>query len=861
MSDDTLPDSHLADLATCEREPIHIPGSIQPHGLLLVLDPAGERVLQLAGNTAGLLDRAPEAVLDGPAEAVLGAELLSALREAAATGGGLDGQAQVFPAVELAPGRRFDLQARRSPAGLIMELEPLAVPGPGFRPQALSLVQAMMARLQGFSSLTEFCQAATTELRAATGFDRVMAYQFLPDESGTVIAEAKAADIDSYMGQHFPASDIPRQARALYLRQWLRLIPDAEYRPSPLRPALNPLTGQPLDMSDCALRSVSPVHLEYLRNMGVRASMSLSIIRGGKLWGLFACHHRAPWHLAPMLRTACALFAQMFSFQLEAIEQRADHDYALHMQRVHEQLVQVMAREEQLGDGLIRNRPSLKDYVDSEGVALLIDGRYASAGVTPDEAEVRALAAWLAETAGDGVTALDRLPEVYEPARNFAEVASGVLALSVSRAPHDVILWFRPEAVRTVTWAGNPDKPVEPGGDGARLSPRHSFAAWQETVRGRSRPWKPVEVEAAQALHVSLLEVVLRRIDEVSRERSQAREQQDLLMAELDHRVKNTLANIQALVRHTRSGAGSLEGFVHDFDRRIRAMAVAHSLLTNTRWEGADLRSLVEEELRPYRAAGAERAFVRGPALRLKPKAALAVSLALHELATNAAKYGALSSPAGQVSVSWGVRGENVLLDWVESGGPPVSPPKRRGFGSTVVERGLSYELGGTSEMNFDPAGLRCVVTIPLNQMVEATSSAPVPEPAPPPPPARFSLAGLRILVAEDAALVAMELVDALTGREATVEGPAATLAQAVRLAVSKPLDGALLDVDLNGEQVFSVADVLTERGVPFLFTTGYEANTILPERFRDAAVLNKPYGGEDAADALAALIGASRQT
>ncbi|MFC7477114.1 HWE histidine kinase domain-containing protein [Dankookia sp. GCM10030260] len=268
---------------------------------------------------------------------------------------------------------------------------------------------------------------------------------------------------------------------------------------------------------------------------------------------------------------------------------------------MHEALVQVMARETDLAHGLLRNQPNLADFLARDGVALLIEGRYAAAGRVPGEPAVRALAAWLGERANEGVVAFNRLPEVYPPAEEFAEVASGALVLAVSRDPRDSIIWFRPEVRQTVAWAGDPAKPVETGPDGARLTPRGSFAAWRETVRGRARPWTAVEVETARALRASRLDVVLRRLDEVARGRGKPCERQEFLMAKLDHRVRNTLAGIQSLARTTGGNAMSLDSLMPEFSQRLQAMAQAHSRLARSRWEGAGLRALVDEEWRAHR--------------------------------------------------------------------------------------------------------------------------------------------------------------------------------------------------------------------------------------------------------------------
>jgi light-regulated signal transduction histidine kinase (bacteriophytochrome) len=271
--------------------------------------------------------------------------------------------------------------------------------------------------------------------------------------------------------------------------------------------------------------------------MGVTASMSLSIITGGRLWGLIACHHRTPRFLTHRLRVACELFAQMTSSQLETRVAAEDFEAQLRRKRVHEELMTHMSGEEDLAAGLTRYRPNLLDYIPAAGVALWLDGFSTGLGRTPTPDQIAALVAWLNETVAEGVFHTDRMPLLYPPAAHFADVASGLIALSVSKTPRDYVLWFRPEMIQTVTWAGNPTKLVATGPNGDRLTPRKSFAAWSESVRLHSEPWGRADVEAAQTLRVSLLEVILRRIDQVAREREKARLKQEALTAELDRRL------------------------------------------------------------------------------------------------------------------------------------------------------------------------------------------------------------------------------------------------------------------------------------------------------------------------------------
>lgn len=535
------------DLTNCDQEPIHIPGSIQPHGALIALDPAGLRIVIAGGDTEKLLGVPAMALPGASAGRVLSVEQQARLRDLLASDHPLVRPMYVFtlPAGQQEP---TDVIAHVSGGLLVLEYEPRREPHPDY---ALAVVQGMSRKVQQAGSLQALYDAMATEVRNVIGFDRAMVYRFAADGSGAVVAESRGPGVNSFLGLNFPATDIPRQARALYLANWIRHIPDARYEPVPFTPPLNPLTNSPLDLSQSVLRSVSPVHRQYLANMGVVASMSLSLIPRGQLWGLIACHHHAPRYVSHRLRDVCEIFAEMASSHLEMKLIGVDLEAQLHATRIHEELVTRMSQEADLADGLMRYRPNLLDLIPAEGVGLWVEGRFSSIGITPDPEQIAALVEWLNTTAKEGIFHTDYLPAAYPPAESFAAIASGLLALSVSRSPRDYLLWFRPEMSRTVAWGGNPGKSLEIRPDGARLTPRNSFAAWQESVGMHASPWLAVELQTAHRLHVSLLEVVLLRIDQVAREREAARLQQEKLSRESDRRLEEWRRVAEALNKET----------------------------------------------------------------------------------------------------------------------------------------------------------------------------------------------------------------------------------------------------------------------------------------------------------------------
>lgn len=495
----TAPVTEL-DLEGCSREPIRIPAAIQPHGALLVLD-GMSRIVQQSANAAGFLGLGQVELNGQPLAAVLpGAESL--LQVDLAT-----------PAVR-APRRlvvgteAFDATVTLASSGAryLMEFERAGLEATQYHPELLR----GLAELKAADSLEGQHDAAVRFVSRLTGFERVMMYQFDPDWHGRVVAECLSAPVDSYMGLHFPASDIPAQARELYRQSWLRIIPSSSYEPSPVVPALDPETGEPLDMSFVGLRSVSPIHLQYLRNMGVGASMSISLIVKGQLWGLIACHHREPRVLPAGNRAICELFGQVTSFDIDARQEANRLARFVRATAIQSQFFDVIAGEQNVLDALVKYTPQLLEFMGATGAAIWINSRLTLVGQTPTEEETTELIAWLAEQEVTPIFATEALSERHPPALAYTAVASGMLAARLSRVDPQFVLWFRPEVARTVIWAGQPKKVLDAN---ERLTPRTSFAAWQETVTGHSLPWREEERKGAEELVLAINALVLRRTE------------------------------------------------------------------------------------------------------------------------------------------------------------------------------------------------------------------------------------------------------------------------------------------------------------------------------------------------------------
>lgn len=508
---DLLPPGTPIDLDNCAREPIHIPGSIQPRGVLAVVRERDFEIRQVSANVVDLLGVPADDVLGKHLSALIGAAQAERVQHSAQAFGDLRQRNPLeLELVVDGRSRPFDALLHREPGGvLLVELEIAYGERPFSFPNTYQAVRNSVEELNRASSTGELYDSTARAVRDLTGFDRVMVYRYDRDYNGEVVAECKREDLNSFLGLHYPASDIPAQARAMYEKNWLRLISDVDYRPAPLVPAVDPAVGAPLDLTHATLRSVSPIHIEYLQNMGVRASMSISLLRHGRLWGLIACHHYAGPHLPPYgVRAAAEFLGSTLSLRLI---DRFDDDQLREQLASQSMLAHVTAatlnESESVASALL-GYPSLLDLLPAAGVVVSLGGEYRELGTVPPAEVVAAVAAWARGT-GAEMASSERLSDQF-PGIDLHD-AAGALVLNLPDEQY--VVWFRAEALRAVDWGGDPHNKALAvrEGDGVRLSPRKSFERWREVVHNCCEPWGQIQVETAESLRGHLVEELYRR--------------------------------------------------------------------------------------------------------------------------------------------------------------------------------------------------------------------------------------------------------------------------------------------------------------------------------------------------------------
>jgi chemotaxis family two-component system sensor kinase Cph1 len=698
-------------LTACDREPIHVPGSIQPHGLLLIVDRATGIVTAGAGDIEARIDPAwlgaeIDTLLDG---AVRGALLEHVMTPTAPL---------VLDSVTR-HGVTYDVIAHDGGTHFLIELEPQRDrQWPAAR--TLSMLEATTASFERSADLRSLCEAAATAFRTLTGFDRVMVYRFLDDDAGVVLAEDKVEGIESFLNHHFPASDIPRQARALYVRNRVRIIPDAHYEPAPIRPA----TEQSVDLSDVALRSVSPVHLQYLRNMNVAASASMSIVKDGMLWGLIACHHRTPHYLAHDLRLACAALVGDLARQIRAKENAGNYRERIRLRAAEDRVVTQLGGDATLAEFFEHVGVDVCRMLGADGFAAIQGGDLFTTGECPDDAALFAIGSHIKHMALAQPIATASLELLMPAATAWRDRASGLLAATMSTEEPTILLWFRAEQVQVVEWAGNPHAQKSDAATGA-LTPRASFEAWSEAVRGRARPWTREEIDAANRLKRTMFDARQnRRLRELNRDlaatiadKESLLAQKDYLMGEVNHRVQNSLQLVSAFLAMQARAANDpvVSDNLDEAQRRLRAVALVHRrLYADDRVEAVDLgrylEDLISDLVASLGASWADQMRLDLAPILISTDRAVNIGLILTELIINANKYAYDGAP-GPIAVTLEQYRQRLRLVVADRGRGKV--PGNRGFGTRLLQAMIG-RLDGDLEEESSPQGLRVVLTAPI---------------------------------------------------------------------------------------------------------------------------------------------------
>jgi len=832
-------------LEGCATEPVHIPGTVQPFGCLVCIDSDTGRINYASENCKEIIGLEAHDLFGEEFRERFGAEISHAVVNASATEGFKEKSTPL--GMQVVQGKTLEVSGFASGSTFVIQFEAPRDPELGGG-DTLNALTFLIQQIQACSHQDELLDLTTELLRHLTGYDRVMVYRFDTEFNGEVLAEARQRALESFIGLRFPHWDIPAQAREIMAKIPLRLIQDIDQSPVPLLAANADMP--PLDTTYAECRGVSEVHMEYLRNMGIRASMTLTIKVDGDLWGIISFHHRRPRVPAPKTREVLCAFLEIFCSKLAVLRKEAQLNLAQRIDRLKDETLGSIENADSTSE-IATAGPAILEAIQGDGLAVMTGSLVKRFGQIPDQAVL----AHLSEMAHNNEEHSISFQSISTKFQHIATGCNGIAgALVLADGPGRTLFLFRREVATTVSWAGNPDKTIEFPNGSARLRPRGSFSLYLQEVQGNSKAWTDDDIAIAGRIWTLINSAERQEL------RNKLQKQQDLMISELNHRVRNILSLVRSVSRQARRHNSSLESYSESIERRIQSLAAAHDLASGAVRTAVSMRELIEIEVEPYREGN--RVIISGMGHLLRADVAPIFSLVIHELATNAAKYGALSDENGKLSIHLSQTKTGVNLAWRENDGPTVVEPDSRGFGSTLIEQAVPYEMGGSSNLHFASTGVEADLFFP-NAVLELDQSTTVKPGRKQRPIGQTEeqafdpnlVQGL-FLVIEDNFTIAQDIREQLKIAGVKDIEISSNASDAMNILDTETPSFALLDVNLGpGKTSEPVALRLLDEKVPFIFATGYGEMAELAPELSHVQRLTKPLITNDLLGAISSLL------